>query len=155
MTEFPDVLPITKPTELPPLRHINHKINIIDEEVYQRMKPQHFKPHEVFMKQLKEKIAAELKTGRIYQVTDSSACNLVMTGKIDKPEEARFLHDLVDCNKNTYPNKTTIPDIPNIIQTKARHPYRSKIDLTNAFYEVRIKPKHEKYMSFITPFGTF
>src|SRR5258705_4176979 len=107
------------------------------------------------MKQLQEKIAAELKTGRIYQVTDSSACNLFMTGKIDKPEEARFLHDLVDCNKNTYPDKTSIPNIPSIIRTIARHPYRSKIDLTNAFYEVRIKPEHEKYTSFSTPFGTF
>ena len=39
MTEFPDVFPITKPMELPPLRYINHKINIIDEEVHWRMKP--------------------------------------------------------------------------------------------------------------------
>ena len=27
--EFPDVFPDTKPTELPPLQHINHKINVI------------------------------------------------------------------------------------------------------------------------------
>ena len=39
MTEFPDVFPTTKPTELPPLYHINHEINIIDEEVYRIMKP--------------------------------------------------------------------------------------------------------------------
>ena len=115
--------PTTKPTELPPLRHINHEINIIDEEVHLRMKPRCFKPHETFMKQLQEKIAAELKTGRIYQVTDSSACNLFMTGKIDKPEEVRFLYDLVDRNKNTYANKTTILDIASIIRTIARHPY--------------------------------
>ena len=119
MTEFPDVFPTTKPTELPPLRHINHEINIIDEEVHRRMKPRRFKPHEAFMKQLQEKIAAELKIGRIYQVTDSSACTLFMTGKIDKPEQARFLYDLVDRNKNTYPNKTMIPDIPSIIRTIA------------------------------------
>ena len=155
ITEFPDVFPTTKLTELPLLRHINYEINIIEEEVHQRMKPRCFKPCEAFMKQLQEKIAAELKTERIYQVTDSSACNLFITGKIDKPDEVRFLHDLVDCNKNTYPNKTTIPDIPSIKRTIAQHPYRSKIDLTNAFHEVRIKPEHEKYTSFTTPFETF
>ena len=41
------------------------------------------------------------------------------------------------------------------MRTIARHPYRSKIDLTNAFHEVRIKLEHEKYTSFTTPFGTF
>ena len=39
MTEFPDVFLITKPTELLPLGYINHKINIIDEEVHRRIKP--------------------------------------------------------------------------------------------------------------------
>ena len=63
ITEFPDVFPTTKPTELPPLCHINYEINIIDEEVHRRMKPRRFKPRKAFMKQLQEKIAAELKTG--------------------------------------------------------------------------------------------
>src|SRR5258705_13279996 len=153
IAEFPDVFPTSKPTALPPLRHINHKIKIMDEEVHRRMKPRQFKPREAFMQQLQEKIAAELKTGRIYQVTDSSACNLFMIGKIDKPEEARFLHDLKDRNDNTYPHKTSIPDIPSIINCIARHPYHSKIDITNAYHEVRILPEHEKYAAFATPFG--
>src|SRR5258705_565825 len=155
IAEFPDVFPTSKPTALPPLCHINHEIKIMDEEVHRRMKPRRFKPREAFMQQLQEKIAAELKTGRIYQVTDSSACNLFMIGKIDKPEEARFLHDLKDQNDNTYPDKTSIPDIPSIINCIARHPYRSKIDITNAYHEVRILPEHEKYAAFATPFGTF
>ena len=74
------------------------------------------------MQQLQEKIAAELKIGRIYQVTDSSACNLFMIGKIDKPEEAQFLHDLKDCNDNTYPDKISISDIPSVINCIVRHP---------------------------------
>ena len=63
MTKFPDVFPKTKPIELLPLYHINHEINIIDKEVHWRMKPQRFKPHKAFMKQLQERIACELKTG--------------------------------------------------------------------------------------------
>ena len=155
IAEFPDVFLTSKPTALPTLRYINHEIKIIDEEVHQRMKPRRFKPREDFMQQLQEKITAELKTGRIYQVTDSSACNLFMIGKIDKPEEARFLHDLKDYNDNTYPDKTSIPDILSIITCIARHPYHSKIDITNTYHKVRILPEHEKYAAFATPFGTF
>ena len=88
-------------------------------------------------------------------MTDSSTCNLFIIGKIDKPEEARFLHDLKDRNDNTYPDKTSIPDIPSIINCIARHLYRSKIDITNAYHEVRILPEYEKYAAFATPFGTF
>ena len=39
MTQFLDFFLTTKPMELLPLRHIKHKINIINEEVYQSMKP--------------------------------------------------------------------------------------------------------------------
>ena len=99
------------------------------------MKPQHFKPRKAFMQQLQEKITAELKTGRIYQVTDSSACNLFIIGKIDKPEEARFLHDLKDRNDNIYPDKMSIPDIPSIINYIVRYSYYSKINITNTYYE--------------------
>ena len=65
IAEFPDVFPTSKPIALLLLHHINHKIKIIDEEVHWRMKPRHFKPREAFIQQLQEKIAAELKTGRI------------------------------------------------------------------------------------------
>ena len=107
------------------------------------------------MQQLQEKIAIELKSGRIYQVTDSSTCNLLMIGKTDKPEEAQFLYDLKDRNDNTYPDKTSIPDILSIINCIARHPYRSKIDITNTYHKVKILPEHKKYAAFTTPFGTF
>ena len=82
------------------------------------------------MKQLQEEIRAELKIGRIYQVTDSSAYNLFITRKIDKPEEARFLHNFVDRNKNTNPNKTMIPDILSIIWTIAPHPVTVTLAMT-------------------------
>ncbi len=152
---FPDVFPETKPTELPPLRKINHKIDIIDEDKHHAMRSRRIKPSEAFLPQLREKIDKELKTGRVYPAQDSSACSIFMVQKFDKPKEARFLHDLVDRNANTRKDHTPIPDISSIINTVARHPFRSKIDLTDGYHNVRIQPEDEKYTSFYTPFGTF
>ena len=153
--EFPDVFPDTKPTELPPLRHINHKINVISDQHYQNMRPRKFTPAEAFRDQLEEKIDRELQSGRIYPATDPSACSIFMVKKYDKPNEARFLFDLVDRNKITQKDNTPIPDITSIINQIARHPFRSKIDLTDGYHNVRIEPESEKYASFYTTIGTF
>ena len=107
------------------------------------------------MEQLRQKINSEILSRRIYPVQDSAPSSMFMIKKMDKPNEARFLHDLVDRNKNTKKDKTPIPDMKLILNTIARHPYRSKIDLTDGYHNVRIAEEDEKYTSFNTPFGTF
>ena len=140
--------------ELPPLREINHNINLKDPNQIQ--KPQPIKPKERYMDQLREKIDEELKSGRIYRSTDSSSCALFMLPRNKKDAtKARFLHDLRQRNKNTILDLTPIPDQQLIIRTLARAKFRSKIDLKDGYHQVRINPDHEKYTAFTTPFGTF
>ena len=119
------------------------------------MRPRRIRPSEAFLPQLRDKINAELELGRIYPAQDSAAWSMFMIKKHDKQNEARFLHDLVDRNANTRKDNTPIPDIPSIINTVARHPYRSKTDLTEGYHNVRIEPESEEFTSFYTPFGTF
>ena len=153
--EYPDVFPEKKPTELPPLRKINHTIDLIDKDKYRHRRPRRIRPSEAFLPQLRDKINAELETGRIYPAQDSAACSMFMIKKHNKQNEARFLHNLVDRNANTRKDNTPIPDIPSIINTVARHPCRSMIDLTDGYHNVRIELESETFMSFYTPFGTF
>ena len=153
--EFDDVFPLKKPTALPPFRHINHKIDIIDDAAYKVMQPRRFKPTEAFLDQLRDKIDAEQQTGRVYPAQDSSACSIFMVKKFDKPNEARFVHDLRARNDITVKDKTPIPDITCIINAVAKSKYRSKIDLTDGYHNVRIETDSEKYTSFNTLFGTY
>ena len=105
------------------------------------MRRRRIRPSEAFLPQLRDKINTELKTGQIYPAQDSAACSMFMIKKHDWQNEARFLHDLVDRNTNTRKDNTPIPDIPSIINPVARHPDRSKIDLTDGYHNVRIKPE--------------
>ena len=148
MKEYPDVFPEKNPTELSPLRKINHSIDLIDKDKHWHMRPRRIRPSEAFLPQLRDKINAELETGRIYSAQDSAACSMFMIKKHDKQNEARFLHDLVDRNANTQKDNTPIPDIPSIINTVARHPYRSNIDLTDGYHNVRIEPESEEFRFF-------
>ena len=78
-----------------------------------------------------------------------------MIRKHDKQNKARFLYDLVNHKANTRKDNTPISDIRSIIKIVSRHPYRSKIDLTNGYHKVRIQPESDECTSFYTPFGTF
>ena len=101
MKEYPDVFPEKKPTELPPLRNINHPIDLIDKDKHRHMRPRRIRPSEAFLPELRDKINAELVIGRIYLAQDSAACSMFMIKKHAKQNEARFLHNLVDRNTNT------------------------------------------------------
>ena len=153
--EFENVFPLNKPTALPPLRGINHKIDIIDDAAYKALQPRRVKPTEAFLSQLRDKIDAEEKTRRVYTAQDSSASSIFMIKKYDKPNEVRFLHHLRARNDITVKDKIPIPDITCIINAVASHEFRSWMDLTAGYYNVRIEEDSSKYSSFNTLFGTY
>jgi len=78
-----------------------------------------------------------------------------MIPKIDNPEEARFLHDLVAPNNNTYDDPPNIPDQSNIINTVANAKFRSKIDFSDGYHNLHIISEHEKHTAFKTLFGVY
>jgi len=109
--KFPDVFPETKNLDLPPLRPgMDHQIQLKDLNL--EIKPRNLKLKHKFLLQLLEKLRQEQKSGRVYKPNppDISYSAIFMIPKIDKPDEARFLHDLVARNDNTYDDPPNIPD---------------------------------------------
>jgi len=109
--EFPDVFPEPKNIELPPLRlGMDHRIQLKDPNL--EIKPRNCKLKHKFLPQLLEKLRQEQKSGRVYKPNPpNTGCSAIfMIPKIDKPDEARFLHDLVARNDNTYDDPPNIPD---------------------------------------------
>lgn len=80
---------------------------------------------------------------------------MFMIPRIDKPNKARFLYDLVARDSNSITEPPNIPDQSSIINTIDRYPFRSKIDLTDGCHNIRIHPAHEKHTAFVTPYGTY
>jgi len=78
-----------------------------------------------------------------------------MIPEIDKPDEARFLYDLVARNDNTYDDLPNIPDQSNIINAVANAKFCSKVDLSDGYHNLRIIPEHEKHTAFKSPFGVY
>ena len=76
-----------------------------------------------------------------------------MIPKIDKPDEARYLYDLVARNDNTYDDPPNIPHQSNIINAVANAKFCSKIDLSDGYHNLRIIREHEKHTAFRYPLG--
>jgi len=152
--EFPDVFPETKNLELPPLRPaMDYRILLQDPNL--EINSRNLKLKHKFLPQLLEKLRQQQKSGRVYKPNppDTSCSAIFIIPKIDKPDEARFLHDLVARNDNTYDDPLNIPDQSNIINTVANANFRSKVDLSDGYHNLRIIPEHEKHTAFKTPFG--
>jgi len=154
--EFPDVFPETKKLDLPLLRPgMDYRIQLKDPDL--KISPQYLKLKHKFLPQLFEKLRHEQKSGRVYKPTspDQSCSVIFMIHKIDKPDEARLLHDLVARNDNTYDDPPNVHDQSNIINAVANAKFHSKIDLSDGYYNLCIIPEHEKHIAFKTPFGVY
>ena len=80
---------------------------------------------------------------------------MFMIPAIDKPNQARFLYDLVARTCNTILEPPDIPDQSRIIETIARCPSWSNIDFSYEYHNIRIHPAYEKHTVFVTPYGTY
>jgi len=67
----------------------------------------------------------------------------------------RPLVDLRFRNDNTHTNHTQIPERNTILNAVARGRFRSKIDLSDAYFQTRVHPDDVKYNTIKTPFSGF
>jgi hypothetical protein len=138
------------PPELPPMREINHRIPLIDEDKqYNYHLPRCL---DTLKGELLEKIERYTTNGWWEECTVPQAAPLLSI-----PKKSGKLRTVVDCckrNDNTVCDVTPFYDQDQIRMDIARAKYRSKIDLSDAYEQVRIEPKDVPKTVFAMPFGT-
>ena len=139
-------------TALPPLRDINHTIPLIDLERTYQWRPS--RCPEMFREQWSEKRDAYIKTGR-WKIT--SARNTVPMLLIPKPGTKppllRTVVDLRERNSNTRKLTSPLPDMEGMLRRVASKPFRTTLDLKNAYEQIRIVPEHVERSAVTTPDG--
>ena len=114
VAEFATLFPKEIPRELPPLRKINHKINIIPG--WSRI-PTYRPSGDRFKQEITDKINSKDISGRVYRAEDDTNAVVMFTQpKRDRPKEARFLLDCRPRNAVTIRNQTPLPNIGEAIQ---------------------------------------
>ena len=82
------------------------------------------------------------KAGIAFKGTAQYAAPIFGVAK-KKPGEIRWVIDLKRRNQITHRDYTPIPNQGQIRDDMARHKYRSKIDMSNAYYQIRVEPEDE------------
>ena len=152
--EFPEIYPDEMPNILPPMRKINHTIDLVEgASWHSAWKPE----YGAFQKDVDKKLNKEEITGRSYRATERNKprnyCTMFTIPKTLDPSKPRFLLDLRGRNKCTIKKKTPLPNIDYMLELVASKPFRSIVDLKDGYHNVRIIPEHEKFSAFLTHRG--
>ena len=97
---------------------MNHTIYLMDPNLVVKHRP--IKQKQKFLDQLSTKLRQAEASEQVHKSSNISACAMFMIPEIDKPDEARFLHDLVARNGNPIMEPPNILDQSSIINTIAR-----------------------------------
>ncbi|KAF7338356.1 Retrovirus-related Pol polyprotein from transposon 412 [Mycena venus] len=138
------------PLCLPPIREINHEINLVDDSAtYHYRMPT---CAESLRPKLREKINRYVAAGWWeLKPVPQAAPLLVLPKKVD---EIRTVVDARQRNDNSIKDVTPFPDQDSIRMDVARAPHRSKIDMSDAYEQIRVVDSDVWKTAFATPFGT-
>ena len=139
------------PEKLPPLRAVNHEINLVDPN----KKHSYYLPRcpATVRKEFQEKLNRYVNAEWWIPATGTQAPPLMCIPK--KDGRIRTVIDARQRNENTVKDVTPLPDQEVIREDVARGKIRSKIDLADAYKQVRIEPKDVHKTLFATIMGTY
>jgi hypothetical protein len=125
------------PDKLPPLREINHHIPLVDDE----KKYNYYLPKcpDSMRKPLAEKISKYCNAGWWRPARAKQAAPMLVVPK--KNGKLRTVINAQKRNDNTVKDVTPFPDQDLIRLDVARATFRSKIDLSDAYEQVRVEPE--------------
>ena len=113
LEEFPNLFLKTMPTELPPLRNLNH---CIYPKPGSEWLPTCETSAHTFGQQINVKLNAEIKSGRIYAApNDKDALVVFCTAKRDPPDKPSFVTDCRLGNLAIYKKQSPLPNIVKLI----------------------------------------
>jgi hypothetical protein len=139
------------PPVLPPFREVNHHITLVDPDKKLRTHPP--RCPDAFQSVLMDKINRYTDAGWWAPITTQQAPPMLCIPK--KTGKLRTVIDLRGRNDNTVHDMTPLPDQERIRNDVARAKFRSKLDMSDAYKQIRIDPADVDKTSFSTIFGTY
>lgn len=139
------------PDNLPPFREVNHEIHLIDpDKRYTYFLPQC--PHSL-REEFHQKLNRYVNSKWWEPQSVNQAAPLLCIPK--KDGQLRTVIDARQRNDNTIKDVTPLPDQEVIREDIARARYRSKIDLADAYKQVRVRLQDVDKTAFATIAGTY
>ncbi|OJT13288.1 Transposon Tf2-12 polyprotein, partial [Trametes pubescens] len=96
-----------------------------------------------------------ISAGRLRPSSSPYASPSFLVPKSDPAALPRWVNDYRVLNDNTIPDVHPLPSIQEILSDCGRGKIWGKLDMTNSFFQTRVREEHIKYTAVTTPFGLY
>src|SRR4051812_13617587 len=151
LQEFDDVFPAEIPAGLPPLRGIEHQIDLIPGATLPNRAPCRTNPQET--KEIQQQVQAFLDKGYIRVSLSPCAVPVILVPK--KDGTWRMCVDCRAINNITIQYRHPIPRLEDMLDELSGAAIFSKIDLRSGYHQIRMKEGDEWKTAFKTKFGLY
>ncbi len=147
---YSDIM-VPAPEELPPFREVNHRIALIDPS--KRYVERRATCPQSLESELRMKVSRYERADWWVARPSAMACPLLCLAK--KDSLLRTVVDARNRNANTVLDVTPMPDMRFLMDSLACNMYRSKIDMTDEYEQIRVEPDCVPLTAFSVPWGTY